>query len=192
MLQRFVLRTVLVLAAAVAPALATAEEVSGKAVSISRPWARATPGGSTIGAAYVEISGLASAIGDKLIGASSPMAGRVEVHTHLTEDGVMKMRKVESVAVLAGQTLKLAPGGEHLMLFDLKAPLKEGEIMPLTLKFETSGDMELSAIVTSVGAMAPPGEAKAATSPRADAKTGAAGSDAGSHDGSGAGSHEGN
>jgi periplasmic copper chaperone A len=192
MLQRYVLTTVLALAAVPGPAVADAQEVAGKAVSISQPWARATPGGATIGAAYVDISGLAGGNGDKLLGASSPAAGRVEVHTHLMEDGVMKMRKVDSVTILPGKTLNLAPGGEHLMLFDLKTPLKQGNSIPLTLKFEVSGDISLSAIISTVGATEAPGASKAAANPNADAKLGMDGPEAGSHEGSHAGSHEGN
>lgn len=182
MLSRYVLHAALILLAALLPALATvtAHAVEGKAVSVAHPWARATPGGSTIGAAYVEFSGLKGAQGDKLIGASSPVAGRIEVHTHEIADGVMKMRKVDSVGVAAGETHKLAPGGDHLMMFDLKAPLKQGEVFPLTLKFETSGDITVDAAIESVGAMVPNGTSAAAPS---DAEDGMEGSDAGSHDG---------
>lgn len=182
MLSRYVARTALILLAALLPALApaTAHAYEGKAVSVAHPWARATPGGSTIGAAYVEFSGLKGAQGDKLIGASSPVAGRIEVHTHEMADGVMKMRKVDSVGVAAGETRKLAPGGDHLMMFDLKAPLKQGEVFPLTLKFEISGDITVDAAIESVGAMAPNGMSTAAPS---NAKDGMEGSDAGGHEG---------
>lgn len=164
---------------ALAPAMAQVYE--GKAVSVTHPWARATPGSSTIGAAYVEFSGLKGSQGDKLIGASSPAAGRIEIHTHEMANGVMKMRKVDAAGVAAGETRKLAPGGDHLMLFDLKAPLKQGEKIPLTLKFETSGEIPVEAAIESVGAMAPHGTE--ATAPN-DAKSGSMeGSDAGSHDG---------
>ncbi len=175
---------------AAAPAIA--HEYEGKAVTAAHPWARATPGGSTIGAAYVELSGTKAAQGDKLIGASSPVAGRIEIHTHLMEDGVMKMRKVESVDVVSGQTRKLSPGGDHLMMFDLKAPLKQGEVFPLTLNFATSGEMTVDAVVESVGAMSPH---EAGTGTQNDGALGNTnadqGSDAGSHSGSDSGSHDG-
>ena len=175
-------RTALIMLTALisASSFALGHEYEGKAVTVAHPWARATPGGSTIGAAYVELSGLKASAGDKLVGASSPVAGRIEIHTHTMTDGVMAMRKVDQVGVAAGEVHKLAPGGDHLMLFDLKAPLKEGEVFPLTLKFETSGDIIVDAVIESVGAMAPHG--MAATGPD-DAKNGMEGSDAGSHDG---------
>lgn len=181
MLRRLVAHVLVVLSAVSMYAAAGVAAVSsdGKAVSVTAPWARATPGGSTIGAAYVDIAGTKDK-GDKLIGASSPVAARIEIHTHDMADGVMKMRKVDGLAVAAGQTRKLAPGGDHLMLFDLKAPLKQGEVFPLTLKFETSGEITVDAAIQSVGAMAH--DEKGAMAP-GDAKSGSEGSDAGSHDG---------
>jgi len=187
--------TLTVFLALLTAAAAKAHAADGKAVSASQPWTRATPGGSTIGAAYVELSVVKEAKGDKLIGASSPAAGRIEIHTHTSEDGVMKMRKVESIAVLPGETRRLAPGGDHLMLFDLKAPLKQGERLPLTLKFESSGEISVEAVVESVGAMGPDGTSWTPTAADTGEKIGSEGSDAGSHegshDGSGAGSHSG-
>lgn len=174
--------TLAALVCAIVPA--AAHEYNGKAVNVAHPWARATPGSSTVGAAYVEITGAKDAQGDKLIGASAPVAGRIEVHTHLMEEGVMKMRKAEAVAVTAGEVRKLAPGGDHLMMFDLKSPLKEGEVFPLTLKFETSGEITVDAVIESAGAMGPHGIGAAAP---ADANT----STEGSNDGSHAGSHDG-
>ena len=175
------LRTgLLVIAAFALPAAAIAAEP--QAVSVASPWARATPGGTTIGAAYLEFSAAAGSSGDKLLGASSPAAGRIEIHTHEMADGVMKMRKVDAVPVAAGQSRKLQPGGDHLMLFDLTAPLKEGDILPLTLKFEKAGDVTVDATVQSVGAMAP-GAAGTATAAGKAGMNGTEGSDAGSHDG---------
>ena len=173
----------LVIAALALPAAApAAEPQAAKAVSVASPWARATPGGTTIGAAYLEFSAAAGSSGDKLIGASSPAAARIEIHTHEMAGGVMKMRKVDAVGVAAGQSHKLQPGGDHLMLFDLKAPLKEGDILPLTLKFENAGEVTVDAGVQSVGAMAP-GAAGTAPGAGKTGMTGMEGSDAGSHEG---------
>jgi periplasmic copper chaperone A len=176
---------------ALSPAAVNAHEYEGKAVTVAHPWARATPGGSTIGAAYVQLSGVTAAKGDKLVGASSPVAGRIEIHTHLMEDGAMKMRKVDSVGVASGETRKLAPGGDHLMMFELKAPLKEGDVFPLTLKFETSGDITVDAVIEPVGAMGPHGMNWSSAEGSGDAKSGTGGADAKSHEGSDSGSHEG-
>jgi periplasmic copper chaperone A len=184
MLRYLPVWALLLVATITSPAVVQAHEYEGKAVTVVHPWARATPGGSTIGAAYVEFSGLETASGDKLIGASTPAAGRVEIHTHTMADGVMKMRKVDEVAVAAGETKKLNPGGDHLMLFDLKAPLKDGELLPLTLKFATSGDITVEAAIGSVGAMGPhESPASASADAKAAREESEAGSDAGSHDG---------
>jgi periplasmic copper chaperone A len=126
-------------------------------VTVTNAWARATPGGATIGAAYVTIEGTASNSGDVLISVSTPIAGRAEIHTHIEEDGVMKMRKVEKIAVAAGEKHALAPGGDHIMLFDLKAPLKLGVPVPLTFTFEKSGAVNVTATVEAVGASGPAG-----------------------------------
>jgi hypothetical protein len=81
-------------------------------VRIENAWARATPEGSTVGAAYANIQAAGAA--DTLVSASSPVAGRVEIHTHLVEDGVMKMRRLEKLAIGAGETAKLKPSGDHI------------------------------------------------------------------------------
>lgn len=178
-----------ILLTASAPVLA--HEYNGKAVVVVHPWARATPGGSTIGAAYFDITGVKAAAGDKLVGASSPGAGRVEMHTHQMDDGVMKMRKIDSVTVAPGQTRTFAPGGDHLMLFDLKAPLKEGGRLPITLTFETSGEIAVEAYIESAGAMGKPSPGGNAEGSTSGEKTDSEGSASGSDSGAGQGSHDG-
>ncbi len=76
---------------------------------------------------------------DRLVGAESPAAERVEIHTHVHEGGVMMMRRVEAIDVPAGGEAALEPGGDHLMLFGLEAGLKTGGSFPLTLLFEKAG-----------------------------------------------------
>jgi copper(I)-binding protein len=138
--------------ALLAPTLALAHEYEAGGITVSHPWARATPGGVTIGAAYVEIKAKEGAA-DALISASSPAAGRVELHTHTMDDGVMKMRQIEKLAIPAGGSALLKPSGDHIMLFDLKAPIKEGDLLPLTLVFEKAGEVKVEATVEAVGAM---------------------------------------
>ena len=132
-----------------------AEDQSQKsAVQIVKPWARATPGGVTVGAAYVEIkTGLPE--GDRLISAASPRAGRVEIHTHIMEGGVMKMRKVEGLDITKDKPRVLAPGGDHIMLFELNGPLKKGEKLPLTFTFKKAGKISVEAEVAAIGAPGP-------------------------------------
>lgn len=142
------------LALFVYPGLGSAHEYEAGGVTVAHPWARATPGGATIGAAYVEIKAKDA---DTLIAASSPAAARVEIHTHTMDDGVMKMRKLDKLAIPAGGSALLKPSGDHIMLFDLKAPLKEGELLPITLVFAKAGEVKIDATVEPVGAKGPHG-----------------------------------
>jgi len=138
------------------PAAAFAHEYESGGVTVSHPWARATPGGATVGAAYVEISAKDGAP-DTLVAASSPAAGRVEIHTHTMDGGVMKMRKLEKLAIPGGSSILLQPSGNHIMLFELTGPLKEGDLLPVTLVFEKAGEVKIEATVEPVGAKGPHG-----------------------------------
>lgn len=135
---------------------ATAHEATKGGVTVLHPWARATPGGAKVGAAYLEIKTDAKTA-DKLIAAKSPVSNRVEIHTHIHEGDVMKMRKVDAIPVAAGKSHVLKPGGDHVMLMDLKAPLKEGDLVKLTLVFEKAGEIEVEATVEPIGAKGPHG-----------------------------------
>jgi periplasmic copper chaperone A len=143
------------MAVAIVPTTLAHEYESGS-VKVAHPWARATPGGATVGAAFMEIKA-AEGKADKLVAASSPLAGRVEVHTHIEEDGVMKMRRLDALDIAAGKAVVLKPSGDHLMLFDLKEPLKEGELIPITLQFEKAGEIKLDVSVEPAGAKGPHG-----------------------------------
>jgi periplasmic copper chaperone A len=105
-------------------------------VTVQEPWARAVPDVGTPGAAYlILVNG--SEVADALLSASSPAAGTVELHeTTPDASGMMAMHPVERIDLPAGATVALQPGGYHIMLIDLVAPLVEGELMPLTLTFE--------------------------------------------------------
>src|SRR5438309_12010747 len=93
-----------------------AQEVKAGDLVITQAWTRATPGGARIGGGFLTIENKGSAP-DKLIGASADDAGKVEVHEMATTDGIMKMRPVEGgLAIEPGKTVKLAPGGYHLMM----------------------------------------------------------------------------
>lgn len=122
-------------------------------LKIEDPWARATPPGAKVGAAYMKIT---SATADKLVGASSPAAARVEMHVTEKKGDVMRMREVKAYDIPAGGSFELAPGGAHLMLVDLKAPLKEGAKVPLTLRFEKAGEMKVELQVRALGASGHP------------------------------------
>lgn len=122
------IRSMIALTALIAAAAAAAD-----AVSVKDAWVRATAPGQKVAGAYMELTSRAEAA---LVAAASPAAARAELHTMAMEGGVMKMRPVERVALPAGKTVKLAPGGLHVMLVDIKRPLKEGEKVALTLTVE--------------------------------------------------------
>jgi periplasmic copper chaperone A len=134
-----------------------AEEVKAGDLVITQAWSRATPGGAKIGGGYLTIENKGS-VADRLIGGSGDVAGKVEVHEMAMNNGVMTMRPVDKgLTIEPGKTVKLAPGGYHLMLFDLKSPLKQGDKVPLTLEFEKAGKVNLSLDVQGVGAQGPAG-----------------------------------
>ena len=132
-----------------------AEEVKAGDIVITQAWARATPGGAKIGGGYLTIENKGSAP-DRLIGGSADVADKVQVHEMATTNGVMTMRPLDKgLSIEPGKTVKLAPGGYHLMLFDLKSPLKQGDKVPVTLEFEKAGKVKLSLDVQGVGAKGP-------------------------------------
>jgi copper(I)-binding protein len=145
------------LLALLSAAPACAQEVKAGDLVLTQAWSRATPGGAKIGGGYLTIENKGSAP-DRLIGGSGDIAGKIEVHEMSMKDGVMTMRPLDNgLTIGPGKTVKLAPGGFHLMLFDLKAPLKQGDKVPITLEFEKAGKVTLSLDVQSLGAQGPAG-----------------------------------
>lgn len=120
---------------------------AASAAAIESPWVRPTAPGAKVGGAFMTLVGGAQA--DRVVGASSPAAAVVELHTHIMEGGVAKMRAVPAIDVPAGGRVELKPGGLHLMLINLKAPLKAGESIPLTLRFEKAGAIEVKVPVAA-------------------------------------------
>jgi copper(I)-binding protein len=122
-------------------------------LTIEHPWARASAGMAKTGAAFVTI-GNQGAEADRLLSVSTPVAATAELHTHMMDgDGVMKMRQVEAVELAPGTESRLAPGGLHIMLMGLAAPLVEDATFPLTLRFEHAGELTVEVEVGSVAAM---------------------------------------
>jgi len=115
-------------------------------VVISNAWVRATASGQEVGAAYMTLQ---SERDITLIKTESATAGSVEIHSMTMNNGVMQMRKLDTLPLSASKPTKLEPGGFHLMLFDLKKPLKAGEQVEFTLHFKDSAGktsvMKLSA-----------------------------------------------
>jgi periplasmic copper chaperone A len=117
-------------------------------VKIEDPWARATPPGARIGAGYMKIT---STTADRLVGASTPAAARVELHVTEKKGDVLRMRQVKAYDIPAKGGYELSPSGAHLMLIDLKAPLEEGGKVPMTLRFEKAGEVKVELQVRALG-----------------------------------------
>ena len=104
--------------------------------TVKDPWVRGTVAGQKATGMFAQIT---SASGGKLVSASSPVAGVVEVHEMVMDGNVMKMRAVTGLELPAGKAVELKPGGYHVMLMDLKQELKTGESVPVTLVIEGAG-----------------------------------------------------
>jgi copper(I)-binding protein len=121
-------------------------------VAITDAWARAAPGRTENGAAYLTLQ---SAIPDRLTGLSTPVAQKAELHAMTMEAGVMRMHLLAGVDLPAGQKVTLKPGAAHIMLLGLTERLLPGQSFPLTLTFEKAGTREVTVGVEKPGAMAP-------------------------------------
>ncbi|WP_456446383.1 copper chaperone PCu(A)C [Thiolapillus sp.] len=113
-------------------------------VDVSKPWAREVPPGLTTSAGFLTLHNKGSKE-HRLVAAESPAAGMVELHTHINDNGVMRMRPVDDIPIPSGGMAELKPGGYHLMLMMLKKPLKSGQTMPITLEFEDGSKKEIQA-----------------------------------------------
>jgi len=142
-------KTVLAVALVLAAGAAQAQ------IKIEQPWTRATAPSAPNGAAFMTLVNPSSAPAERLIAAESSVARVVELHSHVMDGSVMRMRKVDGIDVKAGESVKLEPMGFHVMFLGLKAPLKEGDSVPLTLVFQNAGRIEIAATVAKAGAAGP-------------------------------------
>jgi len=121
-------------------------------VKVEDAWVRGTVATQKATGAFMRLTPSANA---RLVEAKSPVAGVVEIHEMAMENDVMRMRQVPGLDLAAGRTLELKPGGYHVMLMDLKQPLKAGEQVPITLVFEDAAQkrftQEVKAPVTALG-----------------------------------------
>jgi periplasmic copper chaperone A len=137
--------------------LGAAQEFKAGSLSIDHPWIRATPAGAKVAAGYMTVMNMGTTA-DRLVGGTSTAAGAFEIHEMAMKDGVMTMRPVAGgLPIEPGKTVTLAPGGYHIMLTGLKAPLKEGDKVTATLDFEKAGKVNVTFDVQPVGAMKPMG-----------------------------------
>ncbi len=130
--------------------------VHAQEVTIKEPWVRGTVRGQKATGAFMQLTAVESA---SLVSVESPVAGSVQIHEMMLENDVMKMRQIQKLDLPAGKSVDLKPGGYHMMLMDLKQPLKKGEAMPIWLRFEakdkTFKTIEIKAQVRELGASTP-------------------------------------
>ena len=137
----------LTLLIALVPALASAHEYSHGKVTIDHPWSRPTPPGTPMGVGYLVIVNN-SKKDITLTAAETPRAGHVSIHESLMKDGVMRMQPVKGgLKIPAGSKVELKPHGYHLMLEQLKEPLKAGERLPLSLNFDGAETIKVELLV---------------------------------------------
>jgi len=130
-----------------AAALAAQAQDAGSLL-IAHPWARATAQGQTVGGAYLEIDNRGKTP-DRLLGVQSGVADAAQMHRMQMEGNVMRMREVPAIEIPAGGKVALTPGGLHIMLVGLKAPLATGRSFPLVLRFEKAGEVKVEVKVES-------------------------------------------
>jgi len=133
-------------------ATANAQNTAPSPIQIMAPWARATAASAANGTAYMTVVNKGTS-DDRLVAVSTPIAEMAELHKTAELNGVMKMLPVEAIEVKAGSKVLLKPGGNHVMLMHLKAPLKDGQTFPLTLTFEKAGKVDITVKVGKAGAM---------------------------------------
>jgi len=122
---------------------------SEKNISINNGYVRSTIPGTSVSSAYMEILNNTNKE-IKLIGASGEISDRIEIHQHIMEHDMMKMRQRESLLIEANDKVVLQPSGYHLMIFNLKKPLKAKEEISLTLHFLNAEDIKISLPVQSI------------------------------------------
>jgi copper(I)-binding protein len=142
-----------ILTAAILSIVSTVGAYGGD-ITIDDAFARASAGAAKVGGAFMTLRN-SGATADALVGVKSPVAARAELHTHIKDGDIMRMRQIEAIDVPAGGSVSLQPGGLHVMLIELKQPLKQGEAFPLTLTFATAGTMTIEVPVKSQAEMAP-------------------------------------
>lgn len=133
--------------AAILSANAFAHDFAKGDIKIDHPWSRVTPSAAPVAGAYLTVTN-SGTMADRLIGGSTPIAERIEIHQMSIDDGVARMRPLtEGVEIAAGATAELAPGGTHIMLIKPSRQLIEGERFAATLEFARAGAIEVEFVV---------------------------------------------
>jgi hypothetical protein len=134
-----------------ASAAAFAQEFKKGDLVVDHARTRATAGGQKVAAGYLELRNRGKEA-DRIIGASTPAAERIELHVVLMEGQVMKMREVKSFEVPAGGKIEFRPGGPHLMIMGIKRAFKKDERIPVMLRFENAGEVAIELAVEAIDA----------------------------------------
>jgi copper(I)-binding protein len=144
--------TTLIAIGAFTAAPAAADDVKVGSLQISAPWARATPKGAAVGGGYLRITNTGTAP-DRLIGGSTSIAGRLEIHEMSMSGSTMKMRQVSGgVEIKPGQSVELKPGGLHIMFVNLKQQLQQGQHFTAMLQFEKAGKVDVNFSIAGIAA----------------------------------------
>lgn len=139
--MRRVMQTLVMIFTLLGTALPAIAGEAPATIAVSSAWIRATPPVAKVGAAYLTI---ASEIPDRLLGASTTAAERVEIHATVDNNGVLQMRQQPDVAIVPGKPMVLAPGGAHLMLINLQTTLTADTTISIVLKFERAGEVTVA------------------------------------------------
>lgn len=127
-----------------------AHDYTQGSIKIDHPWSRETPPNATVMAGFFQLTNSATN-DDFLIGATTPIAEHVEIHTHEMSDGMMQMKKINSVRIGSMKSVMFEPGGYHLMIFNPNQYLKKGERYPMTLIFKQAGKVDVEMAIEEAG-----------------------------------------
>ncbi len=145
-------RTAMTALIAVMATPAAAQHHKAGDLEISGTWTRATAPTARAGGGFLTITNKGT-VADRLVSASSPAAAKVEVHEMKMDGSIMRMRELENgLDIPPGATVALKPGGYHLMLMELTAPIAQGSHVPVTLVFEKAGKVEIQLKAEAIGA----------------------------------------
>ena len=137
---------------------ANANDYKVGALEIDSPWSRAIPKGASVAAGYMTIKNT-GATPDRLVGVSTPVAGKVEIHEMTMDNGIMKMRPVAGgVEIAPGATVELKPDSVHLMIMNVKRRIEKGKSFAASLTFEKAGALNVEFTVEDIGATSPAAE----------------------------------
>ena len=150
MIRTFICLAALIISHISTGTIVVGHEVNHNNITISHAWARASPSvQAKNGVSYMTLHNGGASI-DRLIGVSTFIADRAELHAHEMKNNVMKMRHIKAIDIPAGGTVELKPGGLHVMLFGLRTPLQKGRKFPMVLQFESAGEVDLEVVIESV------------------------------------------